>query len=251
MPAPSLVVPDSSEAIAARVAATDWTTVESDLSGRGFARLPPLVGRDTCRALIEMYGEPGHFRSRIEMARHNFGVGDYQYFAYPLPRAVQTLRASVYPHLASIANRWHALLAKDDASTPPFPASLATFLEECHAAGQTRPTPLLLHYEAGGFNCLHQDVYGDIVFPLQLLVFLAEPGHDYEGGELVLVEQRPRAQSIPHVVRGSAGSAVVFTTRHRPAKGSRGHHRVTVRHGVSRVSAGRRHTLGVIFHDAR
>ena len=223
-----------------------WTHVEAELDERGYAVLPSLVSHDDCAALIAGYTDEAAYRSRIVMARHNFGRGEYKYFAYPLPPLVARLRESLYPPLAQIANRWNATLGIDDA----FPLDHAGFLARCHAAGQTRPTPLLLAYEAGDYNCLHQDLYGAHVFPLQVAVLLAEPGRDFDGGELVLTEQRPRMQSRVEVVPLRRGDAVVFPVHHRPVQGTRGVYRVTMRHGVSRIRAGHRHTLGVIFHDA-
>lgn len=223
-----------------------WTRVEAELDERGYALLPSLVSPGDCDALIAGYADDAAYRSRIVMARHNFGRGEYKYFAYPLPPLVERLRESLYPPLAAIANRWHSTLGIDDA----FPLDHAGFLARCHAAGQTRPTPLLLAYEAGDYNCLHQDLYGAHVFPLQVAVLLAEPGCDFHGGELVLTEQRPRMQSRVEVVPLGRGDAVVFPVHHRPVQGTRGVYRVTMRHGVSRIRAGRRHTLGLIFHDA-
>jgi len=223
-------------------AAIDWTRASADLDVRGCAILPSLVAHDDCDALIAGYADEGAYRSRVVMARHNFGRGEYKYFAYPLPPLVARLRESLYPPLAAIANRWHG--------EATFPDEHAAFLERCQAAGQTRPTPLLLAYEAGDYNCLHQDLYGEHVFPLQVAVLLAEPGRDFDGGEFVLTEQRPRMQSRVEVVPLRRGDAVVFPVHHRPVQGTRGTYRVTMRHGVSRIRAGRRHTLGVIFHDA-
>jgi uncharacterized protein len=217
----------------------------ASLAEHGYATLP-LLDPATCRGLAAVYDDSSRFRSRIVMQRHNFGRGEYQYFAYPLPEPVAMLRAALYPPLAMIANAWRATLGE----TGRFPLSLEAFLDECHAAGQTRPTPLLLRYGGDDFNCLHQDLYGPLVFPLQLTVLLCEPGTDFTGGEFVLVEQRPRAQSRPIVVPLGIGEAVVFPVHHRPVQGTRGPHRVTMRHGVSRVRSGQRHTLGIIFHDA-
>jgi len=193
-----------------------------------------------------MYGCAERFRSHIIMARYRFGRGDYKYFNYPLPETIQQLREATYPHLASVANEWNEALGLPER----FPDQHPAFLAQCKKKHQTRPTPLLLHYEAGDFNCLHQDIYGAIAFPLQMTCFLSEPGADYEGGEFVLVEQQPRAQSKPEVIVPSQGECVIFTTRYRPVKGSRGYYRTNIRHGVSRVRRGTRYTLGVIFHDA-
>lgn len=215
------------------------------LNRDGHATLP-LLDAPTCRALAALYQDDSRFRSRVVMQRHNFGRGEYKYLAYPLPEPVARLRAALYPALARTANAWREALGE----TGRFPTTLEAFLAQCHAAGQTRPTPLLLRYEAGDYNCLHQDLYGELVFPLQLTVLLSEPGVDFTGGEFVLVEQRPRAQSRADVVALAQGEAVVFPVRHRPVAGTRGHYRVTVRHGVSAVRSGVRQTLGIIFHDA-
>ena len=217
----------------------------ADLAEHGYA-MSRLLEPATCRMLAALYDDDGRFRSRVVMQRHGFGRGEYKYLAYPLPEPVAALRAALYPPLAAIANGWRAALGE----AARFPATLDGFLAECHAAGQTRPTPLLLRYGAGDYNCLHQDLYGALVFPLQVTVLLSEPGADFTGGEFVLVEQRPRAQSRPVVVTLAQGEAVIFPVHHRPVQGARGPHRVTMRHGVSRVHSGRRHTLGVIFHDA-
>jgi hypothetical protein len=221
------------------------TLLATDLAEQGYATLP-LLDATTCRQLAGLYDDDTRFRSRVVMQRHNFGRGEYKYLAYPLPEPVAALREALYPPLAAIANAWRAAL--DEAAW--FPPTLEAFLAQCHAAGQTRPTPLLLRYGQDDYNCLHQDLYGDLVFPLQLTVLLSDPGADFTGGEFVLVEQRPRAQSRPIVVPLTQGEAVIFPVHHRPVQGTRGPHRVTMRHGVSRVRSGRRHTLGVIFHDA-
>ena len=218
----------------------------SDLDARGAAVMPALLNEAQCAQLINCYADADAFRSRVSMQRHGFGRGEYQYFRYPLPALVQALRARLYESLAPIANRWSGLL-KGGTRYPP---ALADYLGQCHAAGQTRPTPLLLRYEAGDYNCLHQDLYGEQVFPLQATVLLSSPGADFEGGEFVLTEQRPRAQSRAEVVPLRRGDAVVFAVNHRPVQGTRGIHRVAMRHGVSRLRQGMRYTLGVIFHDA-
>ncbi len=218
----------------------------ASLDERGYACTGPLLSPAECRALAALYDEPARFRSRVVMARHGFGRGEYQYFAYALPDPVQALRRDFYPRLAPVANAWARRMG-DDA---PYPASLEDFLEACRAAGQARPTPLLLRYEAGDYNCLHQDLYGDVVFPLQLVVLLSEPGRDFEGGELVLTEQRPRMQSRVEVVPLRQGEGAVFAVNRRPVRGARGDYRVAMRHGVSRLRSGRRFTLGVPFHDA-
>jgi hypothetical protein len=224
----------------------DWAAIAGGLDQRGWSVLPRLLDDDTCDAVAALYDEPSGFRSRVVMARHGFGRGEYQYFAAPLPAAIATLRTGLYARLAPIANRWHEALGEPTR----YPDALADFTARCHAAGQTRPTPLLLRYDAGDYNCLHQDLYGEHVFPLQVAVLLAQPGRDFEGGEFVLTEQRPRMQSRAHVVPLSRGDAVAFAVRHRPAQGTRGVYRTVLRHGVSEVRAGRRHTLGIIFHDA-
>jgi uncharacterized protein len=223
----------------------DWPRASAEIADNGYTTLR-LLDADTCRALAALYSDDTRFRSRVVMQRHNFGRGEYKYLAYPLPETVANLRRTLYPPLAAIANEWRKTLGE----AGRFPATLKAFLAECHAAGQTRPTPLLLRYGADDFNCLHQDLYGPLVFPLQLTLLLSAPGTDFSGGEFVLVEQRPRAQSRPIVVPLSQGEAVIFPVHHRPAQGTRGPYRVTMRHGVSRVISGLRQTLGIIFHDA-
>jgi hypothetical protein len=232
--------------VADRLAALDWGAIEADLWARGYAETPPVLTPGECDAVIALYGDDTRFRSRVDMARHRFGAGEYKYLARPLPDVVAALREHAYPPLARIANRWHEALGIAER----FPDHLDRFLERCAAAGQSKPTPLVLRYTEGGYNCLHQDLYGAVAFPMQLLAFLNEPGVDYTGGEFVLVEQRPRAQSAAEVIPGRRGALLFFTTRVRPVAGSRGHYRVNVRHGVGRVRSGTRHTLGVIFHDA-
>jgi uncharacterized protein len=232
--------------VAERLARLDWAALEAGLWERGWASTPDVLTREECEGLVRIYADEARFRSRVEMERHRFGVGDYKYFARPLPPLVEQLRDVTYPPLAGVANRWAEALGARER----FPPTLAAFLARCAKAGQTRPTPLLLHYEAGGYNCLHQDVYGAVGFPLQVVCFLSRPGADYEGGEFLLVEQRPRAQSMGEAILGRQGELLVFTNRIRPARGARGFYRVNVRHGVSRVRAGTRYTLGVIFHDA-
>jgi hypothetical protein len=222
------------------------TALAAALDAEGYAVLPRLLGARDCKALVRSYDDRARFRSRIVMARHGFGRGEYSYFAYPLPERVQGLRESLYPSLAAVANRWNAALG----IPARFPADHAEYVKRCHGAGQTRPTPLLLRYAEGDYNCLHQDLYGDEVFPLQATVLLAEPGRDFDGGEFVLTEQRPRRQSRAEVVPLARGDAVVFPVQHRPVAGSRGFYRARLRHGVSRVRAGQRHALGIIFHDA-
>jgi hypothetical protein len=224
----------------------DWTRLAAELDAHGCAVVPGLLDAAECADVAGWYDEADRFRSTVVMARHGFGRGEYRYFRYDLPPLVQALRGGLYPRLAAIANAWNAALG-DPAR---FPEDHAAYLDRCHAAGQTRPTPLLLRYGPGDYNCLHQDLYGDHVFPLQAAVLLSEPGRDFEGGEFVLTEQRPRMQSRAEVVPLKAGDAVIFPVHHRPVRGSRGLYRVNLRHGVSRLRSGRRHTLGVIFHDA-
>lgn len=235
------------DAIVARLESLDWHGLGRELDGNGCAVIEGLLTAEECHALSALYPQDDPFRSRIVMARHGFGRGEYKYFAYPLPEIIRALRTALYPPLAAIANRWHGAMRADIR----FPAGHAAFLERCHVAGQTRPTPLLLQYGPDDFNCLHQDLYGDNVFPLQVAILLSEPGRDFAGGEFVLTEQRPRQQSRAEVVPLRQGDAVVFAVSHRPVSGARGSYRVNLRHGVSRVRSGRRHTLGIIFHDAR
>ncbi|MBI4904775.1 MAG: 2OG-Fe(II) oxygenase [Acidobacteria bacterium] len=218
-----------------------------ELDSSGFAILPRLLNPGECRETAAWYSDSALFRSRVIMARHGFGRGEYQYFDYPLPQRVAALRTEMYERLAPVANRWSEML-KSEVRYPP---THAEFLARCHGAGQTRPTPLLLQYEAGDYNCLHQDLYGEHVFPLQLAVLLSEPGADFTGGEFVLTEQRPRMQTRASVVPLRQGDGVVFAVHHRPVQGTRGVYRVNMRHGVSPVLSGRRHTLGIIFHDGK
>jgi hypothetical protein len=224
----------------------DWREIAGSLDERGYAITPPLLTKGECREIAALYPREEVFRSRVIMQRHAFGRGEYQYFRYPLPAAVEDWRQAIYPHLAPIANRWRERLNEEGR----FPPSLAAYLEQCHKAGQERPTPLLLKYGPGDYNCLHQDLYGDLVFPLQLTVLLSDPEEDFTGGEFLLVEQRPRAQSRGEVVPLQQGEAVIFPVHHRPVEGTRGPYRVTMRHGVSRLRSGERYTLGIIFHDA-
>jgi hypothetical protein len=225
----------------------DWAIIEADLEADGCAIVPQLLAPDTCASIRSLYAQDARFRSRVVMARHGFGRGEYKYFASPLPPLIAELRNAMFPALSAIANRWNAALGIES----HFPDRHADFLERCHRAGQTRPTPLLLRYVAGDYNCLHQDVYGEHVFPLQVAVLLADPGTEFTGGEFVLTEQRPRAQSRVNVVPLSRGDAVIFPVRHRPIRGTRGHYRASIRHGVSRLRSGERYTLGIIFHDAK
>lgn len=229
-----------------RLGAMDWAGVAEALDDEGWAVLPGLLSAAECDATAALYGDGPSFRSHVVMARHGFGRGEYRYFSYPLPPLVQVLRTEIYPHLARLANRWHARMGL----AARFPDGHEAYLSRCHAAGQRRPTPLLLRYGAGDYNCLHQDLYGAEVFPLQLAVLLSAPGADFEGGDFVLTEQRPRMQSRASVVPLGKGDALLFAVNSRPQRGGRGDYRVTQRHGVSKVRAGARHTLGIIFHDA-
>jgi uncharacterized protein len=230
-----------------RIAACDWGYLSADLDAYGCAVIERLLTPQECSCVAALYSQDQHFRSHIRMARHGFGKGEYRYFGYPLPGMVADLRTAIYPPLAEVANRWNIRLGIAER----FPSSHASFLRNCHKEGQTRPTPLLLQYGLGDFNCLHQDLYGDIAFPIQVAILLSEPGIDFTGGEFVLTEQRPRMQSRVEVVPLRRGDAVAFAVHNRPVQGSKGAYRVNLRHGVSRLRSGRRHTLGLIFHDAR
>jgi uncharacterized protein len=234
------------QALARRVPALDWEAVGEALDAVGCATIEKLLSADECAALTALYAREDLFRSRVIMSRHGFGRGEYQYFRYPLPDVIATLRGALYPHLVAIANRWNEAMRVD----ARYPHALADFLERCHSAGQLRPTPLLLRYEAGDYNCLHQDLYGDQVFPIQVAILLSAPGKDFTGGEFVMTEQRPRLQSRPHVVPLEQGDAVVFAVHRRPVQGSRGVYRVNMRHGVSLLRSGQRYAAGIIFHDA-
>lgn len=238
---------DSSQTVKERLANLDWPAIEHSLWERGYATTPPILTPDECAKLIALYSDDSRFRSRIEMARYRFGVGEYKYFADPLPPTVQELRTYTYPPLAAIANQWMKALRMPER----YPAELSKFLTYCREHHQTKPTPLLLYYEAGGYNCLHQDLYGEVVFPLQLTCFLSRYGQDYTGGEFLLVEQRPRAQSRGEAITTGQGEIIIFTTRYRPAAGIRGYYRAQMRHGVSTVTSGSRYTLGIIFHNAK
>ena len=242
-------VPVIDEAIdlTAHVDTLDWPHITAELDTQGCAVLKGLLTPEQCRATAALYPSDAGFRSRIVMGRHGFGRGEYKYFAYPLPDLIGELRPALYAHLQGTANRWNEVMGIDIR----YPAEHAAFLKRCHEAGQARPTPLLLQYEAGDYNCLHQDLYGEHVFPLQVAILLSEPGRDFTGGEFVLTEQRPRMQSRAEVVPLAQGDAVAFAVHHRPVQGTRGTYRVNLRHGVSRIRSGRRHTLGVIFHDAK
>jgi hypothetical protein len=232
--------------IAERVEGIDWEAVSAELDGQGCAMMTGLLEAEECRELARLYGRDEPFRSRVVMASHGFGRGEYRYFAYPLPGLVAELRAALYPRLVATANRWSEALGLD----VRFPDEHGEFVARCHAAGQVRPTPLLLQYGEGDYNCLHQDLYGEQVFPLQVAILLSAPGRDFTGGEFVMTEQRPRMQSRPMVVPLAQGDAVVFAVHRRPVQGTRGTYRVNLRHGVSRVRSGHRHTVGIIFHDA-
>lgn len=236
------------ETIADRVMALDWTVAVADLEAQDWSVLPKLLAVGECDAMARMYaGDERRFRSRVVMSRHGFGQGEYRYFAYPLPDLVQELRTAIYPCLVTIANSWNERMKID----VRYPEKHQEFLDRCHAAGQARPTPLLLQYGEGDYNCLHQDLYGEHAFPLQVACLLSQPGLDFEGGEFVLTEQRPRMQTRPSVVPLAKGDAVVFAVNWRPHRGTRGDYRVALRHGVSKLRGGHRHTLGIIFHDAQ
>ena len=234
--------------IVERIDSIDWGNAEDSLSARGYAITAPILTSQECADIIALYPDDSRFRSQVIMERYRFGVGDYKYFANPLSALVANLRSGAYPHLAKVANAWSAAFGEEK---PPYPTEHGAFLRLCHKAGQTKPTPLVLHYEAGGYNCLHQDLYGEIAFPLQMVFLLGQRGRDWQGGEFILVEQQPRAQSKAEVVVADQGQAIIFTTRYRPVKSSRGYYRVNLRHGVSRVHRGTRYTLGIIFHDAK
>lgn len=233
--------------IAERLAKLNWDAIRASLNDSGFALTAPILKPQECEELVQLYPQDRLFRSHIIMSRYRFGRGDYKYFDYPLPSTVQELRTTSYPELVRVANQWNTNLGAGE----QFPRSHTAFLTICKKAGQIRPTPLLLHYEEGDFNCLHQDVYGAVAFPLQMTCFLSRPGVDYDGGQFVLVEQQPRAQSKAEVVIAEQGQILIFATRYRPVKGTRGHYRVALRHGVSRVKRGTRFTLGIIFHDGQ
>jgi len=243
----SSIIPGKIMTIKERLEQLDWQAIEQSLWEHGYAKTPPVLTPEECAELVALYTDDTRFRSRIDMKRYRFGVGEYKYFADPLPSLIQALRTHAYPSLAAIANRWmHALRVPQR-----FPQSLSEFLDHCRQQGQVKPTPLLLYYETGGYNCLHQDLYGDVVFPLQLACFLSQHGSDYTGGEFLLVEQRPRAQSRGEAIQTEQGEIIVFTTCYRPARGARGYYRAQMRHGVSRLLSGSRYTLGVIFHNAK
>ncbi len=230
-----------------RVDSLDWQRISQELDAQGSALLERILSAEECQALAGLYLEDSLFRSRVVMGRHGFGRGEYKYFSYPLPEIIQGLRTELYPRLAPIANRWNTAMGID----VRYPEAHADFIRRCHDAGQLRPTPLLLQYGEGDYNCLHQDLYGEHVFPIQVAILLSEPGKDFTGGEFVLTEQRPRMQSRPEVVPLRQGDAVAFAVHHRPVQGTRGTYRVNLRHGVSRLRSGHRHTIGIIFHDAQ
>ncbi|WP_421917181.1 2OG-Fe(II) oxygenase [Mesorhizobium sp.] len=231
----------------ARVARYDWAALGDELSGHGCAVMEKLLSPDECRRIAGLYPDESHFRSHIHMARHGFGKGEYRYFRYPLPDLIASLRGALYPRLATVANEWNKRMGQAQL----YPSEHAVFLKQCHDQGQTRPTPLLLQYVPGDFNCLHQDLYGDLAFPLQVAILLSEPGEDFTGGEFCLTEQRPRMQSRVEVVPLRQGDAVVFAVHNRPVQGTKGNYRVNLRHGVSRLRSGMRHTVGIIFHDSK
>jgi uncharacterized protein len=230
----------------ARVAASNWQALGGELASYGCAVMRRLLSAEECHTIADLFPDERLFRSHIHMARHGFGKGEYRYFKYPLPNLIAGFRAALYSRLAGVANEWNARMGIAER----YPDDHASFLKRCHDAGQTRPTPLLLQYVPGDFNCLHQDLYGDLAFPIQVAVLLSEPDRDFTGGEFVLTEQRPRMQSRAEVVPLRQGDAVAFAVHNRPVQGSKGHYRVNLRHGVSRVRSGMRHTLGIIFHDA-
>jgi uncharacterized protein len=232
--------------ICSRIDALDWPRILASLHERGWARTGVLLTTQECDDLRALYASDNLFRSRVVMARHRFGLGEYKYFSYPLPHLVADLREQLYARLAAVANDWESKLG----GKSYYPEMHQEFIKLCRAAGQDRPTPLMLRYESGGYNCLHQDLYGAVYFPLQTVFMLDQPELDFAGGEFVLVEQRPRAQSAAHVIAPEQGEAVIFTTRWRPVQGSRGHYRVNIRHGVSTITQGLRHTLGIVYHDA-
>lgn len=244
---PHLVpAPSAAGTVASRIKALDWVGIADSLDVHGSAVIEHVVSSDECRTLAALYDDENRFRNRVVMERHRFGRGEYKYFAYPLPAIISELRSAFYPRLVPTANRWNAAMGID----VRYPVKHADFLARCHAAGQLKPTPLLLKYGPNDYNCLHQDLYGAHVFPLQVAILLSEPRTDFAGGEFVITEQRPRMQSRPEVIPLGRGDAVIFAVRHRPVQGKRGAYRVNLRHGVSRVRSGQRFTAGVIFHDA-
>jgi hypothetical protein len=247
MKATAKIVDRPAAGLASRVDSLDWAQATADLDTQGCAVLKRLLSPEECAAITALYPGDTNFRSRIVMGRHGFGRGEYKYFSYPLPDLIAQLRQALYARLCDVANRWNKTMGIEIR----YPDRHEAFLKRCHDAGQTRPTPLLLQYGVGDYNCLHQDLYGEHVFPLQVAILLSEPGRDFSGGEFVLTEQRPRMQSRPEVVPLAQGDAVAFAVHHRPVQGTRGPYRVNLRHGVSQIRSGRRHTVGVIFHDAK
>jgi uncharacterized protein len=232
--------------ISERIGRLDWAGIDRQLDGQGFATTPKVLTPAECEGLVTTY-ETDSFRKRVDMGPHGYGEGEYKYFANPLPAIVSELRSALFPHLSKVAGRWAVALKSDET----YPATLDEYLALCHGKGQLKPTPLLLRYDQGGYNCLHQDLYGDLAFPLQVVFVLSRPGHDFRGGNLLLVEQRPRAQSRGEAIELDQGAALIFPTRLRPVAGKRGFHRVNVRHGISTLRSGRRYSLGLIFHDAK
>ncbi|MFS0555368.1 2OG-Fe(II) oxygenase [Brevibacillus sp. 179-C9.3 HS] len=236
-----------SKPLTKRIAALDWNSLHQELDEQGYAVFPSLLSSSACEEIIETYGQDHFFRNTIQMARYRFGEGEYRYYQAPLPSVLQELREGFYPMLAQTANRWLELLGQE----PIYPATLAAFLTQCHEQGQLRSTPLILKYEAGGYNCMHQDMYGEVFFPFQVVFALNQKEKDYTGGEFLLMEQRPRAQSRGHVITLEQGAGLIFPTSYRPVKGTRGHYKNTLRHGVSTITSGTRYSLGIIFHDAK
>lgn len=232
--------------IKTRIATADWQEITTQLHGHGYALLPAFLNNDECAALIGVYNDGQHYRKTVNMERYRFGRGEYKYFTYPLPPLIQQIREFVYPHIAKVANTWMEVLNLEES----FPDNFTELQQRCHEYGQDKPTALILKYGSGGYNTLHQDLYGEVYFPLQLVLFLNDPEKDYTGGEFVLIEQTPRAQSRAIVLKPKLGDMLIFTTNFRPVKGSRGYYRVNMKHGVSEVLSGQRHTLGIIFHDA-
>lgn len=229
------------------IATLDWASIQQTLDNQGYATIPKLLNADQCSEVMETYEDNSQFRSTIDMARYRFGLGEYKYYDAPLPNIIEQLRIGLYPELAKVANRWRKQLGDEQI----YPLDLSTFLDQCHAQGQSRSTPLILKYEVEGYNCLHQDLYGDVFFPLQVVFVLNEKDVDYTGGEFLLVEQRPRAQSRGHVITLDQGSGLIFPTTHRPVTGARGYYKTTLRHGVSTITSGTRYSLGIVFHDAK
>ncbi|GAA3406185.1 2OG-Fe(II) oxygenase [Paenibacillus hodogayensis] len=240
-------LPNTANGVKPSIANLDWALIGQSLDEQGYAKLPGLISKTECAEMIGTYEEEERFRTKIDMARYRFGIGEYKYYNAPLPLLLEQLREGLYPGLAATANRWLEQLGEPAS----YPAALAEFLDRCHREGQNRPTPLLLKYEAGGFNCLHQDLYGNVYFPFQVVIALNQREEDYTGGEFLLVEQRPRAQSRGHAIALQQGEGLIFPTRHRPVSGTRGYYKTTLRHGVSTVTTGKRYSLGIIFHDAK